>query len=169
MSKPSPTSYPGYFQRYIDLVTEDDLFLGFKNQLPVIQALLASIPEEKGTYAYAVGKWTLKELLQHIIDAERIFTYRALCFARGEQQSQPGFEENEYAANSYADNRTWPSLVEEFLVVRHSTELLFKSFSKKALTSSGIANNNPASVESIGFIILGHLNHHMNIIKERYL
>ena len=169
MAKPPATSYPGYFQKYIDLVTEEDLMTAFKKQLPGIQSLLASVPEDKGTYAYAVGKWTLKELLQHIIDAERIFAYRALCFARGEEQSLPGFEENDYAANSNADNRTWQSLVEEYLAVRHCTELLFKSFSKKALASIGTANNNKQSVESTGFIILGHTQHHMNVMKERYL
>jgi hypothetical protein len=169
MSKPSPTSHPGYFQQYIDLVPDEDLLTGFANQTGLIKHLPGSITEEKSTYAYAPGKWTLKELLQHIIDTERIFSYRAMCFARKEIISLPGFDENEYAANSFANNRTWQSLADEFLAVRHSTELLFKSFTTEALSYIGTANNNPVSVASIGFIALGHFYHHKKIIEERYL
>ena len=169
MSKPSPTNYPGYFQKYIDQVPEEDLFLAFENQLPVISELLSGITEEKSTYAYAAGKWTLKELLQHIIDTERIFNYRALCFARKETASLPGFEENDYAAHSAAGNRTWQTMVDELLIVRESTTLLFKSFSNDALASIGKANNNPTSVAAIGFITVGHFYHHKKVMEERYL
>ena len=169
MSKPSPTSYPGYFQKYIDQVPEQDLFIAFDNQLSVIGGFLTSITEEKSKHAYGEGKWTLKELLQHMTDTERIFNYRALCFARGETASLPGFEENDYAAHSNANNRTWQSLVDEFLAVRHSTELLFRSFSPEALATSGTANNNAITVASIGFISLGHFYHHKKVIEERYL
>jgi hypothetical protein len=169
MSKPSPTNYPGYFQRYIDLVEEDDLATGFKNQLARIQPILNSISEEKANYAYAEGKWTLKELLQHQIDSERIFAYRALCFARGEEQSLPGFEENDYAENSDANARSWKSLTEEFYAVRHTTEILFNSLSPEALARTGTANNNLQSVESIGFVMIGHVNHHLRVMQGRYL
>lgn len=169
MSKPSPTSYPGYFQQYIDQVPEQDLFSAFENQLPLIKGFLWGISEEKSTYAYAEGKWTLKELLQHIIDTERIFAYRALCFARKEAASLPGFEENDYAAASNANARTWQSLVDEFMVVRQSTTMLFKSFSEEALAASGTANNNPTNVAAIGFINLGHFYHHKKVMEERYL
>ena len=169
MAKPASANYPGYFQRYIDLVEEDDLFTGFQNQSLRAKELLNSISEERSNYAYAEGKWTIKELLQHMIDAERIFAYRALCFARGELQSLPGFEENDYAANSFANNRSWNNLVEEFFSVRNTTEILYKSFNPEALTASGTANNNKQSVESIGFIVLGHVNHHLGVLKERYL
>jgi hypothetical protein len=107
--------------------------------------------------------------MQHLIDSERIFIYRALCFARKEKISLPGFEEDEYAANSAANKRSWKSLVEEFSAVRKSTELLFSSFSEEALASTGSANNNLISVESIGFIILGHFYHHKKVLEERYL
>jgi len=169
MSKPSPTNYPGFFQQYIDLVEEDDLADGFKNQLSRIQPLLNSISEEKANYSYAEGKWTLKELLQHQIDSERIFAYRALCFARGEEQSLPGFEENDYAENSGANARSWKNLTEEFYAVRQSTEILFTSFSSEVLARTGTANNNLQSVESIGFVMIGHVNHHMDVISKRYL
>ncbi len=169
MTTASLGNYPKYVQGYLDLVKENDLFEAFNNQLPVIKELLDSISEEKSTYAYAPGKWTLKEMLQHCIDAERIFNYRALCFARKETASLPSFEENAYAANSYANERTWQSLKEEFFAVRLTTEMLFKSFTAEALASSGVANNNTSSVISIGFLNVGHLQHHINIIKERYL
>ena len=169
MPKPSPTSYPGYFQKYIDQVPEQDLFTAFDKQLPVIGSFLPAVTEERSTYTYAEGKWTIKELLQHITDTERIFNYRALCFARGEKASLPGFEENDYAAHSNANSRTWQSLVDEFLAVRQSTELLYRSFTADALSVSGTANNNAITVASMGFITLGHFYHHKKVIEERYL
>lgn len=169
MPKPSPAEYPSYFQRYVDQVPEDDLLIAFSNQLPIIKQFLSTITEEKSLYAYETGKWTLKELLQHIIDTERIFNYRAVCFARKETVSLPGFNENNYAANSNANSRKWPEMVEEFIAVRKSTELLFKSFSNDILAASGISNNNPVTVNSIGFITLGHFYHHQKVMEERYL
>ncbi len=169
MPKPSPTTYPPYFKKYVDLVPDEDLATGFKNQLPVIKELLNSITEEKSMHAYEPGKWTLKELLLHMTDTERIFNYRALAIARGETASLPGFDENTYAANSNANERSWQNLVDEFLAVRSSTELLYNSFTTEALAASGISNNNPATTASFGFITLGHFYHHKNVIEERYL
>ena len=169
MPKPSPLTHPGYFQRYISQVQEEDLTIAFKNQLPVITALLQSISEEKSAYAYAPGKWTIKELLQHMIDTERIFAYRSLCFARNDQNSLPGFDENDYAANSNAGLRSWKDLVDEFLLVRKTTEILFNSFTSEALNNSGIANNNPTTALSMGFTTVGHAYHHMNVLREKYL
>ncbi len=168
MLKPSPTTYPAYFQRYINQVPEEELFTAFKNQLPAVKEFIASVSEEHSLYAYAEGKWTLKEVLQHIIDAERIFAYRALCFARKDSTSLPSFEENEYAANSNANSRTWQSLADEFLAVRKTTEMLFESFTEEALQAVGVANNNPTSVAALGFITLGHFYHHKKIADERY-
>jgi len=169
MQNSSPTNVPGYFQRYVDQVTETELFTALDNQTAGISALLNSITEEKSTYAYAAEKWTIKELLQHIIDTERIFSYRALCIARGEKITLPGFDENEYAANSNANNRSWKSLVAEFLVVRQSTQMLFNSFTEDALEVVGTAGSNNLHVRKIGFILMGHFNHHKKIIEERYL
>ena len=169
MPKPSPTNYPGYFQKYIDQVTETDFSTALQNQSAGLEQFLQSISEEKSMFAYAEGKWTIKEMLLHMSDTERIFCYRALCFAREEKTNLPGFDENDYAANSDANSRTWESIVQEFLVVRKATEVLFKSFSEKALARVGTANNNPATVASIGFILLGHFNHHKKILAERYL
>jgi uncharacterized damage-inducible protein DinB len=169
MPKPSPETYFAYFKRYVDLVPEEDLSTGFQNQLPIIKELLNSITEEKSTYAYAPGKWTLKELLQHITDTERIFNYRALAIARKETASLPGFDEDSYAANSNANGRTWQTLVDEFLVVRQSTQFLYDSFTDEMLEASGIASNNPLTVNSLGFTTLGHFYHHKKVMEERYL
>jgi DinB superfamily len=169
MSKPSPTSHPSYFQKYINLVPEDDLGAAFKNQWSVITQLLSDITEQQSNHAYATDKWTIKELLQHMTDTERVFAFRSLSFARKDVNPLPGFDENDYAANSNASLRTWKDLVEEFLLVRKTTEILFGSFTTDALSSSGIANNNPATVSSMGFTAIGHVYHHFNILKERYL
>lgn len=169
MPKPSPASHSSYFQRYIDLVPEVDLTEAFRHQSLALTKFLYSINEEKSNHSYAPGKWTIKELIQHMIDTERIFAYRALCFARKEEQNLPGFEENDYAANSNANGRHWKDLADEFLFVRKSTEILFNGFTEEALNNSGTANNNPATAASMGFTAIGHVYHHMNILKERYL
>ncbi len=169
MPKPSLTSYPVYFQKYVAQVPEEDLLTAFQNQLPVVKEFLSKIDEEKSAYAYAEGKWTLKEVLQHIIDTERIFNYRALCMARKETASLPGFDENNYAANSNGNGRKWQDMVEEFLTVRKGTEIMFKSFTDEMLETSGVSNNNPATVNSIGFTTLGHFYHHKKVMEERYL
>ncbi|MDN3657084.1 DinB family protein [Ferruginibacter paludis] len=169
MFKPSPENYPPYFQKYIDQVPDESLLQGFANQGPVIASLLSRITEEKSMHAYAPGKWTLKDLLQHIIDTERIFCFRALCFARREASNIAGFDENAYAASVVANDRTWLSLTEEFLAVRKATELLYKSFTEETLTRIGSANSIPTSVASMGYITLGHVYHHKKIIEERYL
>ncbi len=162
-------NYPYYVERYLALIQEDDLFIAFENQGNIIVDLFAKIEAEKASTSYAPGKWTIKELVQHCIDAERIFCYRALCFARKETTSLPGFDENQYAANSFANEREWESIIYEFFIVREATKTLFESFQTSSMQSSGIANGNESSVISIGFLILGHFQHHINIIKERYL
>lgn len=169
MAKPNVADYPVYFQRYINLVEEEDLYKGFESQLPAIKQFLSGITEEQSLFAYEAGKWTLKEVLQHIIDTERIFNFRALCFARKEQANIPGFDENNYAANSKAGERSWQHLVDEFIAVRESTTFLFKSFSEEVLDYKGTANNNPVSVSALGFMTLGHFYHHQKVMKERYL
>jgi DinB superfamily len=168
MARPVTGEHFAYFQKYIDLVPEDDALLAMENQEATIVSFLAGISEEKSMYRYAEDKWTLKEVLQHIIDAERIFSYRALAFARQDPNSIAGFEENAYAAVSEANRRSWADLTAEYLQVRKCTEILFRSFSEKQLSQTGTASDNLIKVNSIGFIIAGHFTHHANVIKERY-
>jgi len=151
------------------------------NQLPVneystfnatyIKALdnVENIPLDKFDYRYAEGKWTIKDIIQHIIDTERIFGYRALRISRNDQTPLPGFEENDYVKNTNANSRSVQELLSEFSAVRHSTLYLFKSFSKEQLTRMGTASNHPISVRAIGFLNIGHLIHHQKVFEERYL
>ncbi len=158
-----------FYHNYINLVTEDELPDAFDTQSASFIRFLETIPPDKYDYRYAEDKWTIKEVLQHIIDAERIFSYRALRFARKDSTPLPGFDENLFAANSKADTRSWDKLTEEFKVVRRSSQLLFNSFDEEQLQSDGISSGSPNYVLAIGFIIIGHAMHHKKIIKERYL
>jgi exoribonuclease II len=169
MSRPDLAKVPEWYHRYINQVEEDDLVTALSNQTKSFNKFLDSIPEEKINHRYAEGKWTVKEVLQHIIDAERVFAYRALRFARMDNSPLPGFDENSFVENSKTGKRNWNDLIAEFNVVRQSTEILFRSFDDEQLQAIGTASGNPINVQAIGFIIAGHGTHHVNVVKERYL
>lgn len=169
MPRPNFSRMPEYFQRYVNQVPENDLMEAMKKQTPVFIKFLENIPAPKWDYRYAEGKWTIKEALQHIIDTERIFSYRSLCIARKETASLPGFDENSYADNSKANQRDWNEMIEEFKAVRRSSEIMFGAFDDEQLDTSGTSNNNSIYVLALGFILVGHVNHHVTIFKERYL
>lgn len=169
MPRPNLDAVPPFYHRYISLVQQDDVNRALSDNTSKTVALLEEIPEEKWSHRYETGKWSIREMVQHLIDAERIFSYRALCIARGEKQSLPGFEENDYAAASGADRRNKEDLLEEFRLVRKSTEALFRSFTEDQLHKIGVANNKTIPVNAIGFITAGHAMHHLNILRERYL
>lgn len=169
MPRPVETQLPKSLADYIALVPEDDIMDAFFAQREAIAALFADIPAEKADHAYAPGKWTLKEMFQHIVDAERIFAYRALCIARAEKQNLPGFDENDYAKHSEAWSRNWEVLKEELELVRRSTEIMFNSFNASQLSIKGLANGVEISATAIGFILVGHMQHHIQVIRERYL
>lgn len=128
-----------------------------------------NIPMDKFDYRYAEGKWTIKDIIQHVIDTERIFAYRALRISRNDTTPLPGFEENDYVENTNANGRGIQDLLAEFSAVRYATLFLFKSFSEEQLKRMGMASNTAISVRAIGFIIIGHQKHHQNIFQERYL
>ncbi len=169
MPRPDLTRVPDFYHNYINQAEGNDLMEVLKKQTRSFEDFLNGIPKNKRNYRYAEGKWTIKELLQHIIDAERIFAYRALCFARKDASPLPSFEENSYAVNSKADQRKWKDLVKEFEAVRRSTEILFDSFDDEQLETAGTASGKSNYVLAIGFIIAGHANHHIKVTKERYL
>lgn len=169
MPRPDLTRVPEYYHIYISQIEGDDLMIALKNQTRSFEKFLKEIPKKKRNYSYAEGKWTIKEVLQHIIDAERVFAYRALCFARKDVTPLPSFDENNYAANSKADQRKWKDIVNEFRSVRQSTEDLFCSFDDEQLETNGTASGKSNYVMGIGFIIAGHANHHIKVTKERYL
>ncbi|MEO5948013.1 MAG: DinB family protein [Chitinophagaceae bacterium] len=169
MTRPDLSTVPEWFHGYINAVKENDLTEALKNQTTLFNSFFKSVPVEKREFRYAEDKWSVKEIIQHIIDAERVFTYRALRFARKDDTPLPGFDENKYADNANTQKRKWDDLIDEFNAVRHSAEILFNSFDEDQLNATGIASGKPVSVLAIGFIIAGHANHHILIIKERYL
>lgn len=165
-----PTEFAGFYANYINQVsTEYTLIEELEISVHRLIKFVQDIPMDKFDYRYAEGKWTIKDILQHIIDAERVFAYRALRFARNDKTELPGFEENSYADQAHGNKRSIQVLLTELTVVRQSTLSLFKSLSEEELLRSGIASNNPMSVRALGFVIIGHQNHHQRIFKERYL
>ena len=169
MPRPDLIRVPEFYHNYINQVLENELKDAFAVGTENFIQFLENIPAGKSDYRYAENKWSIKEVLQHIIDTERVFNFRALCFARKDATPLPGFDENHYALFSNAGKRDWSSLLEEFKAVRKSSELLFASFDDEQLNAGGTANNNSNYVLGMGFIMVGHSLHHMKVIKEKYL
>jgi hypothetical protein len=155
--------------RYISLVKHHDLQEALQRSTKSFQELFRQITTDKTEYAYAEGKWTLKQMLQHLVDAERVFALRAVWFARQDPSPLPGFDEHLWGMNANVSSRSWDGLFDEFVTLRQATEMMFASFGEKELNSTGIANNQPITVAAIGYIAAGHLMHHLSIVKERYL
>lgn len=165
----TPGTYPAFIEGYLRFVNADTVAEAIEKYPATITDFFKNIPEGKVTYRYAEGKWNIKEMLQHIIDAERIFAYRALRIARHDKTPLPGFDEKSYAAAVNADERTWENLLQEFLAVRKSTDFLLQSFTKDQLQQRGTTNGEPNTVEALSFLVFGHILHHINVLKERYL
>lgn len=165
----SKHEYNPYYQTYIEKAGALTLREGLQDNGDETIAFLESIPEDKLEYRYAEGKWTIKEIIQHLIDTERVFTYRALCIARKDKTLFPGYDQDEYVAASEANNRSMIDLMNEYKAVRLASIILFDSFSKAMLTRVGIASNSNLSPRAVAFITIGHENHHCEVIKERYL
>ena len=167
----SKSEYAPYFESYIGPILENETSI--VENLTAIQhqfeALLTDIPSEKQLFTYAEGKWTIKEIIQHLIDTERVFAYRALSFARNDKNSLPGFDEDKFVEYSKANQRTYSALLAEMKTVRESTLHLFESFSEEDILRVGVGSDRDMSVRAAGFIIAGHQKHHLEIIKERYL
>lgn len=161
--------YSEFNATYINALDDVNLFEELEISLHDFIKFVQNIPMDKFDYRYAVGKWTIKDIIQHIIDAERIFAYRALRISRNDKTPLPGFEENDYVENTNANDRSIQTLLTEFSAVRHSNLLLFKSFSEEQLTRLGTSSNHTISVRALGFLIIGHQKHHQRIFEERYL
>lgn len=158
-----------YYFKYVDATPGVALPGAMKNAAAKVITGLRAIPEAKAGHRYAEGKWSVKEVIQHMIDAERIFAYRALRFARNDGKPLQGFDEDSYAPESRADRRDLPGLVEEYAMVSAATLALFGSFDTEMLLRSGTANDQPMSVRAAGWVIAGHALHHLHVIEERYL
>lgn len=169
MNKPQPNEYAEYYDRYISLVDEGDLMPMLESQSSNLRSMFALLPEEKGTFAYAPGKWTLKEVISHLIDGERHFAYRLLRVSRGDETPIEGFEQDNYIENSNANNRSFAELLDEFDLQRRSNLLLVNNLSDEASKRLGTASGYTVSVRALVYMMAGHIAHHEKILKENYL
>jgi uncharacterized damage-inducible protein DinB len=169
IGRPAADEHSAYFGRYIARVPDGNLVEQLREQLTDTVSLLRSVPESRANYAYAPGKWSIKGVVQHIIDVERVMAYRALRFARNDKTELPGFDENQWAESANADARTLGDLLEELEVVRESTIHFAKHLSAEAQERRAKANGQEMSVRALLYIIAGHERHHAALLRERYL
>lgn len=168
-SQLSDTEFAPFYETYISLANEADLVEELEISVHEFIKFVQNIPMDKFDYRYAEGKWTIKDIIQHLIDAERVFAYRALRIARNDKTPLPGFEENNYADEANGNDRKLQEMLTELALVRQSTIMLFKNFSEEVLLRLGTASEKVVSVRALGFIIIGHQKHHQKVFQERYL
>lgn len=169
MPRPLAGDFGAFYQGYADMATGQSVPELLATHSARIAAFISALPEEKANYAYAEGKWTIKQLVQHLIDTERIFAYRALRISRKDTTPLPGFDENHYAQNAPVDQKSLSDLKEEYLLVRKTTDLLLAGFQEDQLNFIGNASGHPCTLNALCYIIFGHHLHHIKILKERYL
>jgi DinB superfamily len=168
-NRPDRTEAAEYYFTYINQVPDGDICAILEDQLPKTLALFEGITEEHSHHRYDAGKWTIREVLSHVNDAERLFVFRAFWFARGFDSPLPSFDQNEALARAAADARPWSSHVDEFRTVRAATLSFFRSLTDEAWSRRGIASDNPFTVRALAYIAAGHVLHHQRILRERYL
>lgn len=166
--KPKLGEYSAYAQVYMDAMGDEDALQALINRTPETEKLWRSIPAHMEGYRYAEDKWTIRQVIGHITDAERIFGYRALCIVRGETVNLPGFEENEYEAAAKHNERSLGNIIDEWVHLRKANIILFSTFTASDFAIVGNANNNKLSVAAALYILAGHEKHHTKILKERY-
>ena len=169
IAAPDASEYAPYYGRYITLVGGNDVVAALEDQPRETLALLSGLSEEQGDYRYAPGKWSIKEMLGHVIDAERVFSYRALRFARNDRTPLASFEQDDYVRSGGFGDRRLADLIEEFVCVRRATVWLFRTLSPEAWMRRGIASDNPVSVRAVAYIVAGHELHHRRVLQEKYL
>ena len=170
MNKLQKKDYPAYFDTYIRILNKDLSLLEYlEHSLELFEQILYDISEDKYEYRYQPGKWTIKEVVQHLIDTERVFVYRALRFSRKDKKLLAGYDENDYVSNYNINQRDFNKLLDEFCLLRRSTILMFEDFNKEILSFTGEVESGEFSVEALGYVCSGHVLHHLNVIQERYL
>ena len=169
MRRPENTEYAEYYRGYVSTIPETDVVSVLDSQTAELRNSLGDLPEEKGTFSYADGKWTIKELLGHITDAERVFAYRLHRFSHGDTTPLSSFDQDIYVTNGRANGRTFDDLLGEFEAQRRSNVALIRSLDEADWDRVGVASDNPVSVRALAFIMAGHVRHHLNILRERYL
>ena len=169
LARPAADEYAPYYEKYIALVPDGSVLSALQSQFDSTDSLLRSVSEEKGNFAYAPGKWTVKEVVGHLADSERIFAYRLLRISRGDRTPIEGFEQDDYVQGGPFRSAKLSSLVDDFAAVRRATVTLAGNLEPEAWARRGIANNNEVSARAIAYMIAGHELHHMAILRERYL
>jgi hypothetical protein len=167
-NRPAPDEFAAYYANYISQVGDGDIRDILEQQVGTTLTLLHSITEKQSEYRYAEDKWSIREVLSHLTDAERVFTFRAFWFARGFGSALPGFDQDVGVANAGANGRSWASHVAEFEGVRAATIGLFRNLPEEMWIRRGIASDNPFSVRALAYIAAGHVNHHLRLLRERY-
>jgi uncharacterized damage-inducible protein DinB len=168
LQRPAPTEYAPYYARYVDRVPHGEFKSLLLDNMAALTATTASVDEGRAGFRYDPGKWSIRQMLGHLIDAERIFVYRALRFARGDATPLPGFEQDDYVATAGSDARTLADLRNELLALRGATLKFFDSLPDEAWTRVGTASGHSVSVRALAYIILGHTMHHLHVLAERY-
>ena len=168
IDKPDVSEYAPYYGRYVDLVADGDILGTLAGQIGGTLAELHRVSEADSLKRYAPGKWSVREVLGHMIDTERIFAYRALRFARGDRKELAGMEQDDYVLAGQFDRIGWASLTEEFEAVRRSSLPMLRGFTPEAWTRQGVASGNPVSVRALAYIMAGHELHHMRVLREKY-
>ena len=166
--RPAPDEYAPYYGRYISLTPDGDLAVTMGNQIPEIRATFGSLTEARAGSAYAPGKWTIKEVLGHLIDTERVFCYRAVSIARGDPAPLPSYDQDIWVRAAHSSGRPMPSLVDEWIAVRMATIAFVEGAPEDAPARRGIASDNPASVRALLYILPGHVNHHFQSLRALY-
>lgn len=169
VSRPEKDEYNEFYQGYVSKVPCENILSELETQIAALSEIFSPITEEKGLFAYAEGKWTIKQVLGHLIDGERVFSYRVLRISRRDQTPLAGFDENEYVAESNFNERAIGEMLEEFSLLRRSNLLLLQSLPEKAWLYRGTASGFPISVRALAYIMFGHAAHHAKILQERYL
>lgn len=169
MTQPDANEYAPYYEKYTSLVPEGDVVATLTSQFADTLSFLRSLSEEQAASRYAPDKWSIKEVVGHMLDTERIFGHRAFRFARKDQTALPGFEQDDYVRAGNFDNRSLSDLAEEFELVRRANLCLLRSLDEEAWLRRGIASDNEVSVRALAYILAGHETHHLNVIRERYL
>lgn len=166
--RPGPSTFSKHFSHYISLVVEDDIVSALALQMRSLQAAFGGLSESEGGHRYAPGKWTVREVLGHMIDCERVFGHRALWVARGDRTPLPGFEENDFAKAAMHDNCPHRELLEEFITLRSSHILMFRHLAGAAWERTGVVSGQPTTALTWAFVMVGHVRHHAIVLAERY-
>jgi hypothetical protein len=166
--QPIESEYAPYYRGYVGQVTEEDILPVLRSQLDALDVLLGRVTPERETYRYAEGKWSIREIIGHLIDGDRVFGHRAFCIARGEKQNLPGFEQNDYILTAPYDHLDLEDLLSEFRLVRLSNLAMLRNLDGEAWARLGTANDDQVSVRALAFIMAGHVRHHMGVLRERY-